>query len=202
MAAGWLVVFWLATSDALQKSCSVRGGSLGPRLHPRSAVKEIATFEQSDFGETWPYKDADFSRVDDSIDSNFYSQPRIVKHIDDGAISSLTSYYRQILTPGADVLDICSSCISHLPSPEEVQLGRVSAVGMNADELSLNKALSDYQAKDLNLDPSLPFEDGSFDFVFNVVSVDYLTQPLAIFKEMNRVLRPGGTAAMSFSLTC
>lgn len=56
--------------------------------------------------------------------------------------------------------------------------------------------------KDLNKDPVLPFDDASFDVVTNVVSVDYLTKPLEVFKEINRVLRPGGKAIMSFSNRC
>merc|ERR1712194_577631 len=36
----------------------------------------------------------------------------------------------------------------------------------------------------------------------NVVSVDYLTKPLEIFREMHRVLRPGGISIMSFSNRC
>ena len=31
--------------------------------------------------------------------------------------------------------------------------------------------------KDLNEDPTLPFEDNSFDVVTNAVSIDYLTNP-------------------------
>ena len=35
-----------------------------------------------------------------------------------------------------------------------------------------------------------------------VVSVDYLTKPLEVFAEMHRVLKPGGSAIMSFSNRC
>lgn len=57
--------------------------------------------------------------------------------------------------------------------------------------------------KDLNKNPSLSqFEDNSFDIVTNVVSVDYLVKPKAIFEEINRVLRPGGVALISFSNRC
>ena len=38
--------------------------------------------------------------------------------------------------------------------------------------------------------------------VTNAVSVDYLNNPLEVFKEMNRVLKPGGRAIMSFSNRC
>ena len=56
--------------------------------------------------------------------------------------------------------------------------------------------------QDLNEDPTLPFEDNSFDFVTNAVSVDYLCRPQEVFAEIGRVLKPGGMAACSFSNRC
>ena len=38
--------------------------------------------------------------------------------------------------------------------------------------------------------------------VTNVVSIDYLTQPLEICKEVGRVLRPGGAAMFALSNRC
>ena len=74
---------------------------------------------------------------------------------------------------------------------------------MNADELKANKQLTSFFVKDLNQDPSLPmFPQNKFDVVTNAVSVDYLVKPLPVFKEMYRVLKPGGRAIMSFSNRC
>lgn len=71
---------------------------------------------------------------------------------------------------------------------------------MNEKELEANKALTEYHCQDLNRNPTLSqFEDESFDFVCNVVSVDYLTNPLEVFKETHRVLRKDGRALISFS---
>merc|ERR1712106_1137820 len=53
-----------------------------------------------------------------------------------------------------------------------------------------NKEVTEFVVKDLNEDPTLPFEDSSFDIVTNVVSIDYLTQPLQVCKEVARVLKP------------
>eukprot|EP00957_Ditylum_brightwellii_P174633 13297194-Ditylum_brightwellii.AAC.1 len=101
-----------------------------------------------------------------------------------------------------DVLDLCSSWISHLPN-DGVSLGRVVGVGMNEAELKANQQLTEYYTQDLNKQPDLSqFDDESFDVVCNVVSVDYLTQPLDIFKEVHRVLRPGGVSLVSFSNRC
>eukprot|EP00747_Dinoflagellata_sp_TGD_P001464 gnl/TRDRNA2_/TRDRNA2_102026_c1_seq1.p2 gnl/TRDRNA2_/TRDRNA2_102026_c1~~gnl/TRDRNA2_/TRDRNA2_102026_c1_seq1.p2 ORF type:complete len:155 (-),score=33.58 gnl/TRDRNA2_/TRDRNA2_102026_c1_seq1:399-794(-) len=73
---------------------------------------------------------------------------------------------------------------------------------MVEQELAANKQATEYVVKDLNGDPKLPFGDGEFDFVTNVVSVDYLTRPQEIFKELHRVTKSGGVAIMSFSNRC
>jgi hypothetical protein len=54
---------------------------------------------------------------------------------------------------------------------------------MNADELVRNKVLTDYDVKDLNADPKLPYPDNTFDVVTNAVSVDYLTRPLEVRRQ-------------------
>ena len=43
----------------------------------------------------WPYSDKDFARMDEEVDTQFYNQPRLVFHIDDGAVTALTQYYEQ-----------------------------------------------------------------------------------------------------------
>lgn len=171
-------------------------------------AKSICTFDDDDFAGKpgdWPYTDADVNRLDNSVDSAFYDTARFVTHIDDGAIALLTSFYREEFASldkdKLDILDLCSSWVSHLP--EHINYGKVAGVGMNAKELEANKQLTEYYEKDLNVNPDLSqFEDNSFDVVCNVVSVDYLTKPLEIFREMHRVLRPGGISLMSFSNRC
>lgn len=154
--------------------------------------------------ERWPYAPDSFARYDESEDTIFYDTPRIVTHIDDAAIRSLTKFYDQTFPPSGNdnvaVLDICSSWISHYP--KGYTAGRVAGLGMNAEELKRNSALTEYAVKDLNKDPKLPYEDNSFDVITNAVSVDYLTRPLEVFREMHRCLKPGGVAIMSFSNRC
>ena len=158
------------------------------------------TFSASEFPASWPYTDEDFTRMDESPDFNFYSAPRFVTHIDDGAIAALTQYYKQTLTPGADLCDVCSSWISHLP--KDVKYGRVVGVGMNARELEANTQLTEWVQADLNREPKLPFDDSSFDNILCVVSIDYLIRPREVVDEFHRVLRPGGRVLLSFSNRC
>ena len=121
-------------------------------------------------------------------------------HIDNPAIEALKNYYAKTLAGTTNVLDICSSWTSHYP--EDWRGERVVGLGMNAVELSRNPHLTEHVVKDLNKNPTLPFPDNSFDVVTNAVSVDYLSQPLEVFKEILRVLKPGGKAIMSFSNRC
>ena len=51
--------------------------------------------------------------------------------------------------------------VSHYP--KDLKLGRTVGLGMNAYELSKNVQLTETVAKDLNIDPTFPFDDNSFD---------------------------------------
>jgi len=139
-------------------------------------------------------------RMDESDDSLFYQDARLVYHIDDPAVEALTNYYSKNMKEGDDVLDICSSWVSHYP--KEWKGGKVVGLGMNEYELSQNPQLTDYVVRDLNKNPTLPFDDASFDKVTCVVSVDYLNKPLQVMKEVGRVLRPGGECIISMSNRC
>jgi hypothetical protein len=59
--------------------------------------------------------------------------------------------------------------------------------------------LHDFVVQDLNHEPRLPFADHSFDVVLNTVSVEYLTNPFKVFREVGRVLKPGGLVLITFS---
>ena len=69
-----------------------------------------------------PFTDNDFKRLDESDDAQFYpaQQPRLVYHIDEGAVAALTSYYKREIKPGSDVLDICSSWVSDCAQIKQV----------------------------------------------------------------------------------
>ncbi len=141
-----------------------------------------------------------FDRSDESDDARFYAMPRLVVHIDDATIAALTGVYRELLKPGADVLDLMSSWVSHLPG--ELELGRVAGLGMNAQELAANSRLSDWTVHDLNREPELPYPDSSFSAVLNAVSIQYLVNPVAVFKSILRVLRPRGVSIVAMSHRC
>ena len=199
-AAFSLAPLALAFVPSIRLHRTNRGGASSAISSSASKTVYEKVLEDPKFPPEWPFTAADFSRTDEDNDGVFYSQSRLVYHIDDAAVSALTSYYAGAIEDGDDVLDLCSSWVSHYP--EDWKGGNVVGLGMNEGELSKNKQLSSFVVKDLNEDPTLPFDDASFDKVTCVVSVDYLNKPKEIFAEIGRVLRPGGVCLLSMSNRC
>ena len=141
-----------------------------------------------------------FRRYDETPDERFYRTPRLVTHIDDRAIAAVTQLYREQFPPGGAILDLMSSWVSHLP--REVTYGRVVGLGMNEVELKENSRIDEYVIQDLNANPTLPFGDGEFVGVGCCVSIDYLTRPVEVLREVARELRVGSPAIISFSNRC
>ncbi len=143
------------------------------------------------------WSDQPFLRADPRPDGEFYRQPRLVDHIDRTAIAEIGGLYGRLIPPGARVLDLMSSWHSHLP--KTLETGRVVGLGMNAAELAENSRLDERLVQDLNQEPALPFDDAAFDAVICTVSVEYLTNPFDVFREVARVLAPGGLFVATFS---
>jgi len=139
-------------------------------------------------------------RLDESPDTLFYAEPRLVTHIDDAAIAAVTQLYREHFPPGGAVLDLMSSWVSHLPG--EVAYARVVGLGMNREELAANPRLDAFVVQDLNETPRLPLGTADFDGAAICVSVDYLTRPTEVLRECGRVLRPGSPLVITFSNRC
>ena len=144
-----------------------------------------------------PFRPEHFQRVDESNDALFYAVPRLVTHIDDQAIASATRFYATLLPEGGKVLDLMSSWVSHLP--EAAVYAGVTGLGMNQEELMANARLTERVVHDLNVAPSLPFEDDSFDGAVVTVSIQYLTRPAEVFAEVGRVLKPDAPFAVTYS---
>lgn len=142
----------------------------------------------SDFGPRF------FDRADPSRDGAFYAQPRLVTHIDEGAIEAAGRVYESLGVEGT-VLDLMSSWISHFATKPN---GLV-ALGRNSAELARNDMAVGGLVADLNDHPELPFVDDAFDHVVCAVSVDYLRRPLEVFDDVARVVRSGGVFCHVFS---
>ena len=138
-----------------------------------------------------------FDRVDESDDGLFYREPRLVVHIDDAAIAQIGRVFEELLPANGVLLDLMSSWRSHLP--ENFVKARMVGLGLNGVEMQENPQLDEYVVHDVNKDARLPFEDACFDGVILTVSVQYLTSPVEVFKEVCRVLKPGAPVVVTYS---
>jgi SAM-dependent methyltransferase/FKBP-type peptidyl-prolyl cis-trans isomerase 2 len=143
------------------------------------------------------FSDAPYARLDAQDDAHFYEKPRLVNHIDEQADATISSLYGCLLKPGSRVLDLMSSWNSHLP--ESLELAQLTGLGLNREELAQNPRLTDHVVHDLNRNPVLPFGDQELEAVICTVSVEYLTHPGEIFREVARILKPGGYFIHAFS---
>ncbi|MEE2662263.1 MAG: methyltransferase domain-containing protein [Pseudomonadota bacterium] len=138
-----------------------------------------------------------FKRLDESPDEKFYSTPRLVHHIDDEARLALSEFYKSLLITDSIVLDLMSSWTSHLPvTPKPA---KVVGHGMNKEELAANPILDNYFIQNLNKTAKLPLKSNTYDVCLLSVSVQYLTDPLSVFSEVSRILKPEGSIVISFS---
>jgi SAM-dependent methyltransferase len=135
-----------------------------------------------------------FSRVDDTDDGAFYAMPRLVTHIDDDAVAAVGDLYEELRVEG-DVLDLMSSWVSHFKAAPR----HLCVLGMNKHELDANPMAAERIVHDLNADPRIPLPDESIDDAVCCASVDYLVRPVDVFRDVARVLRPGGRFVCTFS---
>jgi SAM-dependent methyltransferase len=141
-----------------------------------------------------------FEKQDSSPDDLFYAQPRFVTHIDDHAIAAVTDLYRALCPANGTILDLMGSWVSHLPP--EVTYAEIIGHGMSEDELKANPRYTRWFVQNLNENAVLPLTSATIDAVGLCVSVQYLQHPVPVFREVARVLKPGGVIAITFSNRC
>lgn len=134
---------------------------------------------------------------DSSDDQLFYAEPRFVHHLDGAFRERLTALYRDRIPAHAEVLDLMSSWVSHLP--DDVTYGRVIGHGLNEKELAANKRLDSHWLQNLNVDQQIPLHSDSVDAVLIVAGWQYLQYPEAVAAELLRIIRPGGQLIVAFS---
>ncbi len=147
---------------------------------------------------TMSFPEDAFTRRDETDDALFYQRDRFVSHLDTLALSTIEDLIgRLVIEEKPVLLDLMASWDSHIPN--SVRPARVVGLGLNENELSRNKALSEHAIHDLNRHPELPYAADTFDGVLCTVSVEYLTRPQEVFREVGRVLRPGGLFLVTYS---
>ena len=193
---GWIFVAGLASAVLPSAALQICGVEI-PHARASPASRALDNME---WPESFPFTSADLTPEWAGNDGLFYFYPKFVQHAGDECRASLTRFYEEVLPRDGDALDICSSWTSHYPKSWSKR--RSAVLGLNALELLANPTKTEWCVQNLNKDPTLPYDDASFDVVTNALSVDYLTQPLEVFAEMERVLRPGGLACAAFTNRC
>jgi hypothetical protein len=144
-----------------------------------------------------PFRPEFFQREDESNDSLFYKEPRLLVHIDEHAIAAIGEYFSEALPHDGLILDLMSSWRTHLP--EDFVKEQLVGLGLNAVELAENPQLDHRIVQDINTLPGLPFRDSCMHAAVITVSAQYLTKPIEVFQEVNRVLEDHGTFHIIYS---
>ncbi|KXT07327.1 hypothetical protein AC578_505 [Pseudocercospora eumusae] len=203
------------TGIVLAASFSSSAAQLNPSKS-MSTSKEWPVKQYTPRHKTWPYDASDFTRQDPSNDTEFYSAPRFVTHIDDAAIATLRQYYDTVLPRKGKILDLCSSWVSHYPKPIQDAATKnrdsslqVCGMGMNQAELNANKVLNSGRIlKDLNTDPNISdaLQEAKFielDSTTMVVSIDYLVKPVQVLSSLlDATKTAGGSVHLTISNRC
>lgn len=144
------------------------------------------------------FQEGAFSRLNESDDQEFYATDRFVSHLDMVALETVERLIGSlIIEKDPVIMDLMAGWDSHIP--EGVRPAKVVGLGLNRNELNQNTSVTQRVIHDLNKNPALPFPDGLFDVVINTVSVDYMVYPVEVFKNVARVLKPGGLFLVIFS---
>ena len=137
-----------------------------------------------------------FTAASAESDTLFYSRRPAGPMLDQGALTAITALYRTLLPEDGDILDLMAGPDSHLPP--DMEFDSVIGIGVNAQALDSNPRLTDRVVEDINETPDLPLADESMDAVLLCDVAPYLRQPVAVFREIARVLQPGGLIILTF----
>lgn len=155
----------------------------------RCVLKEKGTLDY--------FLEKDFARDDETPDAEFYQTTKIEIHLDSLAATTVEDLFVDSIPKGSRILDLMAGQESYLR--DEIAPASVIGLGVNEEQLQANPLLRERIVHDLNAEPCLPFCDSEFDVVVNTMSVDYLTRPVEIFREVSRVLKPNGIFFVVFS---
>lgn len=150
-----------------------------------------------EYGDPVFFTHTPFKRTDETDDAEFYAQANLKPHADAAARADIAALYARLLPNYSKVLDLMSSHQSHLN--DDTPTGLLAGLGMNEAELQANPRLNTYIVQNLNNEPTLPYEDNSFDNALCALSIEYLTDPLPIMREVARVIATGGKFIVTFS---
>ncbi|NVN02816.1 MULTISPECIES: class I SAM-dependent methyltransferase [Asaia] len=140
---------------------------------------------------------AAFTRANSDPDRLFYAGRSDSSQMDVGARTAVTALYQTTLPASGLILDLMAGALSHIP-PEA---SHESVIGLDVNKAALdsNTALTQRIEQDLNETPQIDLPDDSLDAICLCDGFAYLTDPLAVLEELNRLLRPGAPIIITFS---
>jgi SAM-dependent methyltransferase len=138
-----------------------------------------------------------FLRKIEEDDATFYQAIDTTPSVDRVAIEQLTEFYSPYLKENSSILDVMASSDSYIP--KTLKNVTITGLGLKEDDLIANTQLNQYTLHDLNKNTTLPYDDQSFDTVLCSFGIEYITQPIKLFKEIARILKPSGHFLIGFS---
>ena len=136
-------------------------------------------------------------KPDETNDSEFYSNPKFVYHLDSNFRKNLSSVYKKEIQKDSAVLDLMSSWDSYLP--KDIKYKKVIGHGLNKEELERNKAFDSYWIQNFNTSQKIPLENKSINYCLMVAAWQYLQYPEKLTEEIARILKDDGKFIISFS---
>lgn len=91
-----------------------RGVKIATMVEPRCSSSDMTGTRGGQI-QRQVLSNAQRTKLNPSSDRSFYSSPRLVTHVDDQFLNTLTDVYRERIPENAKVLDLMSSWVSHLP---------------------------------------------------------------------------------------
>ena len=123
--------------------------------------------------------------------------PSVLKSHAWRTIANSAAYLAPSLRPGLSLLDVgCGPGTITVEFAERLDPGKV--IGLDAAAEVIAKA-SEFEAPNLSFFVgdayALPFDDDSFDIVHAHQTLQHVADPVAVLREMRRVVKPGGVVA-------
>ncbi|HKW13192.1 MAG TPA: class I SAM-dependent methyltransferase [Candidatus Krumholzibacteria bacterium] len=139
------------------------------------------------------------------MDEQFQAQLEAAAKFEEHFVPALFDQWSDIVTeaahiqPGQRVLDVgCRTGYLAREARRKVeQSGQVVGVDASAAMLAVGSKIAPDVEFRMASPEALPFEDGTFDAVLNQFGLAYLTDRLAAVREMQRVLKSGGSLAVA-----
>lgn len=155
-------------------------------------LQRLLADQPFDFSQNMP-----FARTMEDDDTTFYDALETQPIVDRVALEQLTQYYAKFIKDNDKVLDLMAGPDSFYPNDlKNIQL---TVLGVKEKDLNDNPRAQQRIVHNVNQQTELNFADQSFDIVSCAFAVEYMTQPIELFKQIHRILKPGGLFIVSFS---